>query len=56
MNDAKARLDKLAADLDKLAVASADDWWNVTTDRVEDYLWRVEVSVKRLDDNKARTE
>ena len=56
MNDAKARLDKLAADLDKLAVASADDWWNVTTDRVEDYLGRVEVSVKRLDDNKARTE
>ena len=56
VNDAKARLDKLAADLDKLAVASADDWWNVTTDRDEDYLWRVEVSVKRLDDNKARTE
>ena len=56
VNDAKARLDKLAADLDKLAAASADDWWNVTTDRVEDYLGRVEASVKRLDDNKARTE
>ena len=56
VNDAKARLDKLAADLDKLAAASADDWWNVTTDRVEDYLARVEDSVQRLDDNKARTE
>jgi hypothetical protein len=56
VNDAKARLDKLAADLDKLAAASADDWWDVTTDRVEDYLGRVEASVKRLDDNKARTE
>jgi hypothetical protein len=56
VNDAKARLDKLAADLDTLAAASADDWWNVTTDRVEDYLERVEASVKRLDDNKARTQ
>ena len=56
VNDAKARLDKLAGDLDKLAAASADDWWNVTTGRVEDYLERVEVSVKRLDDNKARTQ
>ena len=56
VNDAKARLDKLAADLDQLAAASADDWWDVTTDRVEDYLERVQVSVKRLDDNKAPTE
>jgi hypothetical protein len=56
VKDAKARLDKLAGDLDKLAAASADDWWNVTTDRVEEYLERVEVSVKRLDDDKVRTE
>ena len=56
VQDAKARLDKLVADLDKLATASADDWWDVTTDRVEDYLERVQVSVKRLDDNKAHTE
>ena len=56
VDDAKARLDKLASDLDQLAAASADDWWDVTTDRVEDYLERVQVSVKRLDDNTARTE
>jgi len=28
----------------------------VTTDRIEDYLERVEASIRRLDDNKARTE
>jgi hypothetical protein len=56
VRDTRARADKLAADLDKLAAASADDWWDVTTDRVDDYLERVEASVKRLDDNKSRTE
>jgi hypothetical protein len=56
LKDTKARIDKLATDLDKLATASADDWWHVTTDRVEAYLDRVEASVKRLDDHKPRTE
>jgi len=56
VKDTKARIDKLAEDLDKLATASADDWWNVVKDRVEAYLDRVEASVKRLDDNKPRGE
>jgi hypothetical protein len=56
VNDIKARVDKLVGDLDRLATASADDWWNVTRDRVEDYIDRVETSVKRLDDNKPRAE
>jgi hypothetical protein len=56
VKDTKARIDKLAEDLDKLATASADDWWNVTKDRVEAYVDRVEASVQRLDDNKPRTE
>jgi len=56
LTDTKARVEKLAEDLDKLARASADDWWDVTKDRVEAYLDRVEASVKRLDDYKARTE
>lgn len=56
VNDAKARVDKLAADLDKLATASPDDWWDVTKDRVEDYLDRVEASVRRLDDNRPKAE
>jgi hypothetical protein len=47
---------KLGDDLDRLARASADDWWDVSKARVTDYLDRVEASVKRLDDNKPRTE
>ena len=56
VTDAKARVDKLAADLDMLATASPDDWWDVTKHRVEDYLDRVEASVKRLDDNRPKAE
>lgn len=56
LSDTKARVEKLTTDLDKLASAAADDWWNVTKDRVEEYIDRVEASVKRLDDNKPRTE
>ena len=56
LKDTKARVEKMAEDLDKLASASADDWWDVTTDRVEAYLDRVEASVKRLDDYSSRTE
>ena len=56
LKDTKARVEKLAEDLDKLASASADDWWDVTKDRVEAYLDRVEASVKRLDDYGQRGE
>lgn len=56
LNDTKARVDKVAEDLDKLAAASPDDWWDVTTDRIEAYLDRVEASVKRLDDHKSQAE
>ena len=52
LKDTKARVEKMADDLDKLAAASADDWWDVSKDRVEAYLDRVEASVKRLDDYK----
>lgn len=52
LNDTRDRVKKIAADLDHLAGASADDWWNVSRDRVRDYIDRVEASVKRLDDNK----
>ena len=38
--------------LDRLASASADDWWDVTRTRVTEYVDRVEDSVERLDDNK----
>jgi|KBSMisStandDraft_5_1062788.scaffolds.fasta_scaffold92805_3 hypothetical protein len=54
LHDTQARVKKIAADLDHLAGASADDWWTVTRDRVRDYIDRVEASVKRLDNNKPR--
>lgn len=54
LNDTRDRVKKIAADLNALASASADDWWNVSRDRVRDYLDRVEASVKRLDNNKPR--
>jgi hypothetical protein len=56
INDTRARVDKLAEDLDKLATASADDWWDVTKDRVESYLSRVEASVRRLDNDRPSAE
>lgn len=56
LKDTRARVKKIGDDLDKLARASADDWWDVSRARVSDYLDRVEASVKRLDDNKTKTE
>jgi archaellum component FlaC len=50
VEDARARVNKLGDDLDRLKSASADDWWDVTRARVAEYVDRVEGSVKRLDD------
>ena len=55
LDDTRARVNKLREDVDRLASASADDWWDVTRARVTDYVDRVEASIKRLDDNKARS-
>jgi hypothetical protein len=54
--DAKARIDKLQEDLDRVKNVSADDWWDASTERVSDYIGRVQDSIERLDDNTARTE
>ena len=54
LNDTRDRVKKIAADLDRLAAATADDWWDVSRDRVREYLDRVETSIKRLDDNKPK--
>ena len=53
--DTRARVKKLAEDLDRLGSATADDWWDVTRARVNEYVDRVEASIKRLDDNKPRS-
>ena len=50
--DTKARVKKLRDDVDRLASASADDWWDISKERVNEYIDRVQTSVDRLDDNK----
>jgi DNA repair exonuclease SbcCD ATPase subunit len=55
LQDTKARIDKLQEDLDKLRKVSPDEWWDVSSARVAEYIERVQESVKRLDDNKAST-
>jgi len=54
LEDTRARVDKLADDLDRLTSASPDDWWDITRRRVSEYLDRVESSVARLGDVKNR--
>jgi hypothetical protein len=55
-DDVKARIDKLQDDLDRLGKVSADDWWEASSERVSEYIARVEDSIDRLDDNKASAE
>lgn len=52
LDDLRARVNKLSEDIDRLKSASAEDWWDVSKARVNDYIDRVENSVARLDDHK----
>ena len=56
LRDTKARIDKLQEDLDELRSVSPDAWWDVSSERVGEYIQRVEASIKRLDDNKAQAD
>jgi hypothetical protein len=51
-DDLHARVEKLAGDIKRLGSASAEDWWDLSKARVDDYIDRVERSVARLADNK----
>jgi len=51
-DDLHARVEKLADDMKRLGSASAEDWWALSKERVDEYIDRVERSVARLDDNK----
>jgi hypothetical protein len=50
VDDLRARVNKLGEDLDRLKSARAEDWWDVSKARVEDYIARVEKSVNRIED------
>ena len=52
LDDMHARVDKLGDDVDRLKSASAEDWWDLSKARVNEYIERFEKSVSRLDDNK----
>lgn len=52
LEDTRARVNKLKEDVDRLGNASADDWWEITSKRVSEYIDRVEPSIRRLDDVK----
>jgi hypothetical protein len=56
LRDTKPRIDKLQEDLDELRSVSPDGWWDVGSERVGEYIERVEASIKRLDDNKTQTD
>ena len=56
LQDTKARIDKLQEDLDELRGVTPDAWWDVSSERVAEYIERVQASIKRLDDNKTQTD
>jgi len=52
LDDVQARVNKLGEDIDRLKSASAEDWWDLSKARVNDYIDRVDKSLARLDDSK----
>jgi hypothetical protein len=52
LEDTRARVNKLKEDVGRLERASADDWWDITSKRVSEYIDRLERSVERLDNDK----
>lgn len=50
--DTRARVRKMREDTDRLKNATERDWWDITRARVNDYIERVDRSIRRLDDDK----
>ena len=53
VEDTRARVKKMREDADRLRKASEDDWWEISRERVSEYIDRVERSIKRLDNDTA---
>jgi len=49
LDDLHARVNKLGEDIDHLKSAKAEDWWDLSKSRVNDFIDRLEKSVARLD-------
>lgn len=54
LQDTHARVSKLKGDVDRLRNASADDWWDISAKRVNEYIDRLDDSISRLDDDKTK--
>ena len=52
VEDTRARVKKMREDADRLRNASEDDWWEISRDRVTEYIERVEQSIERLDNDR----
>ena len=52
VEDTRARVKKMREDTDRLKNATERDWWDITRARVNDYIERVDRSIRRLDDDK----
>jgi hypothetical protein len=52
LEDTRARLNKLKDDVGRLRRAAAEDWWDISAKRVEEYIDRVEASIRRVDNDK----
>ena len=48
LEDTRARVDKMKEDADRLRRASESDWWDITRDRVADYIERLDASIERV--------
>ena len=55
LEDTRARINKLQDDLDRLRSVSTGGWWEVSAERVDEYVDRVEQSIDRLNDDKRAT-
>ncbi len=53
VEDTRARVRKMREDADRMRNASEDDWWEISRDRVTEYIERVEQSIERLDNDRA---
>jgi DNA repair exonuclease SbcCD ATPase subunit len=52
VEDTRARVKKMREDTDRLKNATEREWWDITRARVNDYIERVDRSIRRLDDDK----
>jgi len=51
VEDTRARVKKMKEDADRLRRASENDWWDITKERVNEYIDRLDASIDRVREN-----